>query len=70
MHISNTNSNRGYQSAHWFQHQHYKTRALMSYDARFEHYDGVKAWQYYRNLFPSTTIVNKVIRILYKKGPN
>jgi Glycosyl hydrolases family 18/Cellulose binding domain len=32
--------------------------SIMSYDARFEHYDGVKAWQYYRDLFPSTTIVN------------
>lgn len=31
---------------------------IMSYDARFEHYDGVKAWQYYRDLFPSSTIVS------------
>ena len=31
---------------------------VMSYDARFEHYDGVKAWQLYRDLFPATTIVN------------
>ena len=35
-----------------------KMVSIMSYDARFEHYDGVKAWQYYRDLFPSTTIVN------------
>ncbi len=32
--------------------------SIMSYDARFEHYDGVKAWQYYRNLFSNKTIVN------------
>lgn len=32
--------------------------SIMSYDARFEHYDGVKAYQLYRELFPSTTIVN------------
>lgn len=32
--------------------------SIMSYDARYEYYDGVKAWEYYRDLFPSTTIVN------------
>ena len=32
--------------------------SIMSYDARYEHYDGVKAWQLYRDLFPSTTVVN------------
>ena len=31
---------------------------VMSYDARFEHYDGVKGWSEYRNLFPSKTIVS------------
>ena len=31
---------------------------VMSYDARFENYDGVKAWQLYRDVFPKTTIVN------------
>jgi len=31
---------------------------IMSYDARFEHYDGVTAWKQYRQLFPSSTIVS------------
>jgi len=31
---------------------------IMSYDARYEHYDGVTAWQQYRKLFPSSTIVS------------
>lgn len=31
---------------------------VMSYDARFEHYDGVMGWTQYRNLFPSRTIVS------------
>jgi hypothetical protein len=31
---------------------------IMSYDARFEHYDGVTAWKQYRELFPSGTIVS------------
>ena len=31
---------------------------VMSYDARFEHYDGVVGWTQYRNLFPSKTIVS------------
>ena len=31
---------------------------IMSYDARFEHYDGVTAWRQYRELFPSGTIVS------------
>jgi hypothetical protein len=31
---------------------------VMSYDARYEHYDGVTAWNDYRNLFPSKTIVS------------
>jgi hypothetical protein len=32
--------------------------SIMSYDARYENYDGPKAWDFYRDLFPSTTIVN------------
>src|SRR5262245_31322465 len=31
---------------------------VMSYDARFEHYDGVVAYNQYRSLFPSKTIVS------------
>ena len=31
---------------------------VMSYDARFEHYDGVTAYNAYRGLFPSRTIVS------------
>ena len=31
---------------------------VMAYDARYEHFDGPKAWALYRDLFPSTTIVN------------
>lgn len=31
---------------------------VMSYDARYEHFDAVKGWQLYRNLFPSSTIVS------------
>ena len=31
---------------------------VQSYDARFEHYDGVVGWTQYRNLFPSKTIVS------------
>lgn len=31
---------------------------IMSYDARYEHYDGVTAWKQYRQLFPSSTIVS------------
>ena len=31
---------------------------VMSYDARYEHYDGVTAWTDYRTLFPSKTIVS------------
>ena len=31
---------------------------VMSYDARFEHYDGVTAYNQYRSLFPSRTIVS------------
>jgi Glycosyl hydrolases family 18 len=31
---------------------------VMSYDARFENYDGVTAWKQYRALFPSSTIVS------------
>ena len=31
---------------------------IMSYDARYEHYDGVTAWNQYRKLFPSSTIVS------------
>jgi chitodextrinase len=31
---------------------------VMSYDARFEHYDGVVAYNDYRNLFPARTIVS------------
>ena len=32
--------------------------SVMAYDARYEHFDGPKAWALYRDLFPSTTIVN------------
>ena len=31
---------------------------IMTYDARYEHYDGVTAWKQYRQLFPSSTIVS------------
>ena len=31
---------------------------IMSYDAGYENYDGVRAWQLYRDLFPQKTIVN------------
>jgi hypothetical protein len=31
---------------------------IMSYDARYENYDGVTAWKQYRQLFPSSTIVS------------
>jgi len=31
---------------------------VMSYDARFEHYDGITAYNQYRSLFPSKTIVS------------
>jgi len=31
---------------------------IMSYDARYEHYDGVSSYQQYRELFPSSTIVS------------
>jgi hypothetical protein len=31
---------------------------IMSYDARYENYDGVTAWKQYRQLFPSNTIVS------------
>ncbi len=31
---------------------------IMTYDARFENYDGVTAWKQYRALFPSKTIVS------------
>ncbi|ARN22776.1 carbohydrate-binding protein [Piscinibacter gummiphilus] len=31
---------------------------VMSYDARYEHYDGVVAYNDYRNLFPARTIVS------------
>lgn len=31
---------------------------VMSYDARYEHFDGPKAWALYRDLFPASTIVN------------
>jgi len=32
--------------------------SVMTYDAQYLHYDGVYAWQRYRALFPTTTIVN------------
>ena len=31
---------------------------IMSYDARYENYDGVTAYNQYRDLFPSSTIVS------------
>ena len=31
---------------------------VMSYDARFEHYDGVLAYEQYRSLFPARTVVS------------
>src|SRR5204863_5449933 len=31
---------------------------VMSYDARYEHYDGVVAYNQYRSLFPAKTIVS------------
>jgi hypothetical protein len=32
--------------------------SIMTYDVRYEHFDGPKAWTLYRDMFPNTTIVN------------